>query len=121
MSDIRCSDPSAHVPLSELSLLVLLSLGGGPAHGYAIGQQVEGRSGGRLNPTTGALYQALKRLRDQGLLEPDPEETRAADDARRRYFRLTPLGREVVALEVARLDRLVGLARAHDLYPTSSS
>lgn len=108
------------MPLSELSLLVLLSVGNGPAHGYAIGREVEERSAGRLNPTTGALYQALKRLRDDGLLEPAPEENRRADDARRRYFRLTGLGRRVVALETERLERLVTMARANNLYPASS-
>lgn len=120
MSYISSNDVAEHVPLSELSFQVLLSLGDGPAHGYAIGQQVAERSGGRLNPTTGALYQALKRLRDDGLLEPAPDETAAARDARRKYFRLTKLGRAVVALEAERLDGLLEAARAHNLYPASS-
>lgn len=117
MSDKRPPDPHDFVPLSELSLQVLLSLGGGPAHGYAIGKAIEKRTDNTLNPTTGALYQALKRLRDDGLLEPAPEETERARDSRRRYFRLTELGREVVALEAERLERLLILARANKLYP----
>ena len=120
MSDIRTVDPRQFVPLSTLSLHVLLSVGEGPAHGYAIGQEVERRSGGALNPTTGALYQALKRLRDDGLLERAEEETEQAADSRRRYFRLTELGRRVVALEAERLEQLVGEARAKKLYPASS-
>ncbi len=120
MSDIRAVDPRQFVPLSTLSLHVLLSVGEGPAHGYAIGQEVETRSGGALNPTTGALYQALKRLRDDGLLERAEEETEQAADSRRRYFRLTELGRSVVALEAERLEQLVGEARAKRLYPASS-
>lgn len=119
MSDKRDARPHDHVPLSELSLHVLLSLGAGPAHGYAIGKEIEERSEGTLNPTTGALYQALKRLRDDGLLEPAPEETERARDARRRYFRLTELGRAVVALEAERLEHLVLAARANNLYRTS--
>jgi DNA-binding PadR family transcriptional regulator len=74
------------VPLGTLPFHILLSLGDGPAHGYAIGKDVETRSGGALDPTTGALYQALKRLTDDGLIErlrtsPEPEV-----DARRTYF-----------------------------------
>ncbi len=120
MSDIQPVDPRKFMPLSMLSLHVLLSVGERPAHGYAIGQEVERRSGGALNPTTGALYQALKRLRDDGLLARADEETEQATDNRRRYFRLTELGRKVVALEAKRLDQLVGEARAKNLYPTSS-
>lgn len=120
MSDTTAGSPNDHHPLSELSLLVLLSLGNGPAHGYAIGKEVQERSSGRLNPTTGALYQALKRLRDEGLLAPALEQNRDAEDGRRRYFRLTERGREVAALEVGRLEELVGMARDNNLYPTSS-
>ena len=72
------------------------------------------RSDGRLDPTTGALYQALKRLTDDGLVEPveGPDET----DARRKYFALTPRGRRAVAAEAARLDALVRTARQRKLY-----
>jgi DNA-binding PadR family transcriptional regulator len=119
MSDKRPRNPGDRLPLSELSFHVLLSLGNGPAHGYAIGKEIEERSDGALNPTTGALYQALKRLRDDGLLEPAPEETEQAGDARRRYFRLTELGREVAATEAQRLEKLVRAARARKLYPSS--
>ena len=120
MSDKFLDAEPAPQPLSELSLEVLISLGRGPAHGYAIGKEIEERSGGCLRPTTGALYQALKRLRDQGLLEPAPEETASASDARRRYFRLTELGRDAVAQEAERLERLLLTARARKLYPKPS-
>jgi DNA-binding PadR family transcriptional regulator len=119
MSDISSHELDDRLPLSALSLHILLSLGNGPAHGYAIGKEIEERSGGALNPTTGALYQALKRLRDDGLVEPAPEETERAADARRRYFRLTELGRKAVALEAERLEGLLRAARAAKLYPTS--
>lgn len=115
----KSRDRPAAPALSELSLHILLSLGGGPAHGYAIGKEIEERSDGALRPTTGALYQALKRLRDDGLIEPAPEHDARAPDARRRYFRLTTEGREAVALESRRLERLLRVARAHKLYPTS--
>ena len=54
-------DPASFLPLTNLSFHVLLALGDGPAHGYAIGKDVEQRSRGRLNPATGSLYQALRR------------------------------------------------------------
>ena len=118
MSDIKAVDPRQFVPLSTLSLHVLLSVGEKPAHGYAIGQQVERRSGGALNPTTGALYQALKRLRDEGLIDnaPAPAGERSGGPPRM-HFRLTALGRKVVILEAERLEELLDVARQADLLP----
>jgi DNA-binding PadR family transcriptional regulator len=112
------SSPSDHLPLGDLAFLVLLALGDGPAHGYAIGKEVEARSAGRLDPTTGALYQALKRLGDAGLVA--PAGTPAGEtDTRRKYFRLTPLGRRVAAAEAERLEAMVSLAREKRLFPAS--
>jgi PadR family transcriptional regulator PadR len=102
--------------LTELSLHVLLAVGEGAAHGYAIGRDIEERSGGRLDPTTGALYQALKRLTRDGLVRAVPPPKGADVDARRKYFALTAAGRREVAAEVRRLDALVALARERRLY-----
>ena len=77
--------------LSELAFHVLLALGDGPSHGYAIGKDVEDRSGGRLDPTTGALYQALRRRTEDGLVA--PADSPPATDSRRKYFALTARGR----------------------------
>ncbi len=101
--------------VSDLDFHVLLVLGGGAAHGYAIGKAVEEQSAGRLDPTTGALYQALRRLRDDGLIEEvdGPKDV----DARRRYFSLTARGRKAAAAEAARLDGLVRTARKRRLFP----
>lgn len=101
--------------LSDLTFHVLLALGDGPSHGYAIGKDIEGRSGGRLDPTTGALYQVLGRLTADGLIA-------AVDgpgnvDARRKYFALTSQGRRAAAAEAGRLDALVRAARKRKLYP----
>jgi DNA-binding PadR family transcriptional regulator len=101
--------------LSELAFHILLALGAGPAHGYAIGKEVEERSGGRLDPTTGALYQALRRLSEEGLIAAAARPAEA--DARRKYFALTPQGRRVAAKEAQRLDALVLAARERKLYP----
>jgi DNA-binding PadR family transcriptional regulator len=100
--------------LSDLAFHVLLALGEGPSHGYAIGKAVEDQSGGRLDPTTGALYQALRRLADDGLINEidGPKDA----DARRRYFSLTPAGRRAASAEAARLDALVRTARKRRLF-----
>ncbi len=106
--------------LTELSLHVLLAVGQGTAHGYAIGREVERLSDGRLDPTTGALYQALKRLTRDGLLQPAPAPEGATADVRRKYFELTWTGRAAVAAEICRLEALVARARKQRLYPGSA-
>ena len=101
--------------LSDLAFHVLLALGDGPSHGYAIGKAVEDQSGGRLDPTTGALYQALRRLEEDDLItEVDgPKDV----DARRRYFMLTVAGRKAASAEAVRLNALVRTARKRGLFP----
>ena len=101
--------------MTELALQVLLALGDGPSHGYAIGKEVEARSGGRLDPTTGALYQVLRRLTEQGLVQAAAAPAADAGDARRKYFMLTRAGRAAATAELERLDRLVksGTRRLH--------
>ena len=107
--------PSKPAMLSDLAFHVLLALGEGPSHGYAIGKAIEDQSSGRLDPATGALYQQLRRLTEDGLItEVDPPRD---VDARRRYFTLTPQGRKAAAAEAARLDGLVRTARKRRLFP----
>jgi DNA-binding PadR family transcriptional regulator len=101
--------------LSDLAFHILLALGDGPSHGYAIGKDVEERSAGRLDPTTGALYQALRRLTDEGLIASVPGPDGTAE--RRKYFALTGQGRRAAAAEARRLDALVRVARKRKLYP----
>ena len=115
-------EPNDFLPVSNLSFHVLIALGEGPSHGYAIGKDVERRSGGKLKPTTGGLYQALRRLGDDGLIEhvPSHKASEQSTDSRRHYFRLTELGRAVAALEAHRLNELVAFAREKDLYTGSA-
>jgi len=101
--------------LSDLAFHILLALADGRSHGYAIGRDVEAQSGGRLDPTTGALYQALRRLSDEGLVT--PADGPDAVDRRRKYFALTHEGRRAAAHEARRLDGLVRAARQRKLYP----
>lgn len=101
--------------VSDLAFHILLALGDGPSHGYAIGKDVEERSNGRLDPTTGALYQSLRRLAEEGLIM--AIEAPGDRDPRRKYFALTALGRRAAAEEARRLDGLVRAAKQRKLYP----
>lgn len=104
--------------MTELRLHVMLAIGRGAAHGYAIGREIQEASEGRLDPTTGALYQALKHLKDEGLVR--QVRTPADEDPRRKYFALTPGGQRAVAAEIERLESLVALAVERRLYPAVS-
>lgn len=113
--------PQDFLPLSVPVFHILLALTDVSRHGYGIILEVEGRTGGSVRIGTGTLYSALKRLLRWGLVEesdsrPDPD----LDDERRRYYRLTPLGAEVVRAEAARLELLVGMARHKRILPSDS-
>jgi len=94
-------------PLSEPVFLILLMLAEGPRHGYAILQDVERWTEGRVVLRTATLYTALRRLVDDGRVAeiPDPD-----GDPRRRTYRITAAGRALVREETARLREVVGLA-----------
>ncbi len=104
-------------PLTPLSMAILVALGGGDLHGYALLHQVEERSGGLLRPGTGSLYAALQRLMEEGLIVESPERPEDDDDARRRYYRITDEGCAAVAEEAGRLVELLAEARRHGLIP----
>lgn len=104
-------------PLTPLSLAILVALGGGDLHGYALLGAVEEGSDGQLRPGTGTLYAALQRLMDVGLIVESTARPADDDDARRRYYRITGEGRAAVAAEAARLNRLLADARRHGLLP----
>ena len=101
------------LPLPSLSYYVLLALGEGDAHGWAVIKRIRELTEGSANPSSGSLYLAMVRLEDDGLIADSP--TPPGDDARRRYYRLTPLGRDVARAESQRLQRLLRRARALDL------
>jgi DNA-binding PadR family transcriptional regulator len=90
---------------SEPALLILASLAGSPKHGYAIEKDVEQFSGTRLEP--GTLYGALARLESRGWIESLPAEDR------RRPYRLTDLGAEVLRARLEGVQKIatVGLRR----------
>ena len=95
------------LPLSPQVLHILLALADGECHGYGIMQEVEERTGGEVRLGPGTLYGAIRRLREDGLIEEQP-----GPDERRRIYRLTSYGREVARLEVERLEALYAAAKA---------
>ena len=111
-------NPEAHLPLSPAIFHILLALADEERHGYGIMKEVEARTEGRVTLGPGTLYGAIKRLLVQGIVaevdeRPDPD----LNDERRRYYRLTNLGTQVLRAEVARLTRLVEQARSKRLAP----
>jgi DNA-binding PadR family transcriptional regulator len=104
------------MPLRPIEFHVLLALAGDERHGYAILQEVAALTGGDLQPEPGTLYRALHRmLKDGWVAESARRPAADVDDQRRRYYRLTPVGRRVASAEAERLLRLVTVARAHKL------
>ncbi|HTX37454.1 MAG TPA: PadR family transcriptional regulator [Bryobacteraceae bacterium] len=101
----------SHLPLPLPVFHMLLALTGGERHGYALKREIRHRTNGKLNLAAGALYGSINKMLEQGLIEesgerPDPH----LDDERRRYYRITLLGRRVAQAEAARLRELVKLA-----------
>lgn len=103
-------DAAERLPLTPLSFQILVALADGPRHGYGILKEIEISTGAPLRSSTGTLYLAIERLESEGLVAEEPR-----DDSRRRYYRLTALGREVAGAETRRLATLVGVARAKKL------
>ena len=108
--------PEQHLPLSVPVFQILLALADQDLHGYAIIQDIRQRTDGEVELTASTLYAAIKRLLDGRLIDEITTRPQAdADDPRRRYYRITPLGLEVARLETARLERTLRLARRKKL------
>lgn len=104
----------ALLPLPLAIFHMLLSLSEGERHGYALKREIGQRTGGKLKLGSGALYGSINKMLEQGLIEeseerPDPH----LDDERRRYYRITSLGRRVAHAEAIRLRELVRVAETH--------
>ena len=107
------------LPLPPPVFHILVALASGERHGYGIMQDVAERTSGRVKLGPGSLYGSIKRMLEQGLIEEvRTRASRADDDERRRYYRLTKTGRRAAEAEAARLDELVRGARAHGLLPS---
>jgi DNA-binding PadR family transcriptional regulator len=100
-------------PLSPAVFHILLSLGEGERHGYALKREISRRTDGKLKLGPGMLYGSINKMLALGLIEeshdrPDPH----LDDERRRYYRITSYGRKVAQAEAARMRELAQLATA---------
>ena len=119
---MAASDPSddvqALLPLPTAFFHILVALADRDRHGYSIMQDVSARTDGKVRLSAGTLYSAVRRMLEQGLIEelrdrPDP----SSSDERRRYYRLTRLGRRVAIAEARRVNDMLTQARATGLIP----
>jgi len=103
-------DLTVFLPLSPAMLHILLALAAEDLHGYGIMQEVLRQSEGRYKLGPGTLYDNLQRLTAQGMVQEAVRRanaTAATDDPRRRYYRLTSLGRALLSAEISRLETVV--------------
>ena len=108
--------PEKPQPLTRPIFHILLALADGERHGYAIMQEVAKNTNGQMEMGPGTLYGNIKRLLATNLIQesderPDPE----LDDERRRYYRLTTKGQNILVAEVSRMNDLVKVARSKQL------
>ena len=99
--------------MRSIEFHILLALASEERHGYAILQEVAALTGGEMQLEPGTLYRALHRmLRDGWVVESARRPAADLDDERRRYYRITPFGRRVLAADVERLEAVVREAKA---------
>jgi DNA-binding PadR family transcriptional regulator len=103
-------DASSFLPLSPATLHILLSLAAEDLHGYGIMQEVARQSEGKYKLGPGTLYDNLQKLIQRKFVQ-ELGGRPGDDDPRRRYYRLTPVGRGVLAAETNRLAGVVREAR----------
>jgi DNA-binding PadR family transcriptional regulator len=116
----RTPSSESQLPLPAATFHILMALADEDRHGYAIIQEVAARTNGDVRLSAGTLYRSIQRMVDQDyVVELTMRERPAADedDARRRYYRLTPFGRAVAESETRRLGELLRLARASGFVP----
>jgi len=122
MGDAGVHGPEEHLPLTPAVLDIVVALGDDELHGYAIMREVRWRTDGRRRLAPGTLYRSLRQMQERGFVAESNERPEAGlDDERRRYYRLTALGRKVAIAEVGRLEGLVRAARSKGLAPSARS
>jgi DNA-binding PadR family transcriptional regulator len=119
-TDIEHED--AFLPLPTAVFHILVALADRDRHGYSIMQDVAARTDRKVRLSAGTLYSAVRRMLEQGLIEELrerdlPTRDRDSDDQRRRYYRLTRLGRRVALAEARRLRDMLNQAQATGLIP----
>lgn len=97
---------ASHLPLKPVDLQLLLPLADEERHGYALVQAIEEGTNGLIRLDPGNLYRVIKRMLATGLIAESDRRTPPGEE-RRRYYRITPLGRKVLVAELRRLESLV--------------
>jgi DNA-binding PadR family transcriptional regulator len=109
--------PQDLIPLSPPVFHILLAIGNGRMHGYAIMQEIEDRTNGTVSVLPGTLYSSIGRMLEDGLLsETSDRPNPSVDDHRRRYYRVTKFGKAVARAESERMARLLDVARDKNLF-----
>jgi DNA-binding PadR family transcriptional regulator len=113
----RDRDIDRLLPLPPAFLHILIALGEGERHGYAVMQDVAERTDGKVRMSPGTLYGSIRKMLDEGLIEELFHRGARAEDERRRYYGVTKFGRAVAAAEAERLTALLHHARLNGLVP----
>jgi DNA-binding PadR family transcriptional regulator len=117
--EARLPGPEGYLPLTPAVLDIMVALGNEELHGYAIMQEVRRRTQGRRRLAPGTLYRSLRQMEQRGwVVEAEERPEPGLDDERRRYYRLTDLGRKLAMGELERLEGLVGAARSKGFVPS---
>jgi DNA-binding PadR family transcriptional regulator len=117
--EARLPGPEGYLPLTPAVLDIMVALGDEEMHGYAIMQEVRRRTAGKRRLAPGTLYRSLRQMEEKGwVVESEERPEPSLDDERRRYYRLTDLGRRVAMAEVERLEGLVDAARSKGFTPS---
>jgi DNA-binding PadR family transcriptional regulator len=112
------SEPEHFLPLKPIELLILTVLSAGNRHGYGIRQDILEQTNGSVAVEAGNLYRHLRGLEDDDLVGEVPPP-KSETDERRLYYRLTPLGKRVLAAEMQRLRALVNIAEERGIIARS--
>jgi DNA-binding PadR family transcriptional regulator len=111
--------PDEFLPLTPAVFNILLALADGEKHGYGIMQEVEANTKGQVLMGPGTLYGSIKRMLQADLIEESDERADPQmDDQRRRYYKLTALGRRTLRMEAERLASQVQIARTKNILAT---
>ena len=109
-------NPEELIPLTPAVFNILLALADSEKHGYGIMLEVEANTKGQVIMGPGTLYGSIKRMLKAGLIEESDERADPEmDDQRRKYYKLTNLGRRVLSMEAERLASQVMIARAKNV------
>ena len=113
----KAKEAEPFLPLTPAMFHILLALADGEKHGYAILKEVARRTSDKVRLSAGTLYGNLARLEAAGMIAESASRPAASlDDERRRYYRLTELGRTVTIAEAERMEEAVSQARAKNLF-----